>query len=493
ANSTVPFTPDAEPRRHGPPNTIYECWKCARLVETQFHLERPIVPRFCPWCGKPPSSILGREIDGYRIDEVISRGGFGIIYLASNVAQPAMKAAIKFLRPEMAYYRPELVKIFIEEARLTEAIGQTCWNIVRLSNVRERPWPYYFMEYIRGPTLEELIECQRPQRLPLRDCIGFLRGIAKALAVTHSHGRIHRDLKPLNIMIIRAQEIAQPEERVKLLDFGLAMKIAHRRRPDHSGASASGLTTGESDSLVQVAGTPEYMPPESFDGINEFAGDIYSLGVAAYEILTSQRPWKDPSAETERFSYWRDCHMKKAPRPVRELRPEVPKWLARVVADCLEKDPRKRIAETEQLIRRLREPASLWLKLSGAAAALVFAVLLWLVLAGGKTKETLRWNLPSGSPAVVYASSETDLRARQVVASLSSKKVITSCSTSLPDAVDCAVEGRGDIALRFKPGAGGPLLGRTIEVRGGGSGFFFEDAVRFEEDKDPPRFERLRH
>src|SRR5688572_3325324 len=135
-------------------NTLYECWKCSRLVETQYYREKAIVPRFCPWCGKPVSSIIGREIDGYRIDEVISRGGFGIIYLASNIAQPAMKAAVKFLRPEMVYQRPELIKIFIEEARLTEAIGQTCWNIVRLSNVREKPWPYFFMEYIRGSTME---------------------------------------------------------------------------------------------------------------------------------------------------------------------------------------------------------------------------------------------------------------------------------------------------------------------------------------------------
>ncbi len=150
-------------------NTLYECWKCNRLVETQNHQDKMIVPRFCPWCGKQVSSIIGREIDGYRIDEVISRGGFGIIYLASNIAQPAMKAAVKFLRPEMIYLRPELIKIFIEEARLTEAIGQTCWNIVRLSNVREKPWPYFFMEYIRGSTVESYIEASWPKRIPMRD------------------------------------------------------------------------------------------------------------------------------------------------------------------------------------------------------------------------------------------------------------------------------------------------------------------------------------
>src|SRR5262245_10484909 len=73
-------------------NTLFECVRCNRLLETQVYHEKVIVPRYCAWCGKPLSTILGREIDGYRIDELLAKGGFGLIYLASNIAQPKMKA-----------------------------------------------------------------------------------------------------------------------------------------------------------------------------------------------------------------------------------------------------------------------------------------------------------------------------------------------------------------------------------------------------------------
>ncbi len=310
----------------------------------QAHQGRSVVPRFCPWCGKAPSSILGREIDGYRIDEVIAAGSFGLIYLASNLAQPMMKAVVKFLRPDMCYHHPELVKIFVEEARLTEEIGQSCWNIVRVSNVREEPWPYFFMEYVRGTTMDEVIEGTRVKKLPLGDCVGYLRGIAKALAATHFHGRVHRDLKPLNVMVMTSEEVARPEDKIKLLDFGLAMKIASRRvsmRPSRAlDAGTPALPEHDHrDSPIQSAGTPEYMAPEAFDGINDYAADIYSFGVTAYQILTGELPWPEPALGAERLFYWRNAHRKKPPRPIREVRSDIPAWLGRLIMQCLEKDP----------------------------------------------------------------------------------------------------------------------------------------------------------
>ena len=98
-----------------------------------------------------------------------------------------MKAVVKFLKPDLTYQRPEFIKIFVEEARLTEEIGQTCWNVVRVFNVRERPWPYFFMEYLRGKNLDEVINEAGGESIPLCECKGYLRGIAKALAATHVH------------------------------------------------------------------------------------------------------------------------------------------------------------------------------------------------------------------------------------------------------------------------------------------------------------------
>ncbi len=486
-------SPRTAPARKAFVNPLYECCKCNRLVETQMFHERAIVPRFCPWCGKLVSSILGREIDGYRVDEVISHGGFGIIYLASNIAQPAMKAAIKFLRPELVYSRPELIKIFIEEARLTEAIGQTCWNIVRISNVRERPWPSFFMEYVRGPTIERFVEGHRSQKIPLADCKGFLRGIARGLAATHRHGRIHRDLKPLNIMVIRSKEITRPEDRIKLLDFGLALKIASRKASRNASEMTSSHSTssGAPWSPFLTAGTPEYMPPEAFDGINEFAGDIYSFGVTAYELLTGERPWEDPSLETHRLTYWRDCHRMKPPRSIREIRPDTPRWLARVVMRCLEKDPRNRIADADDLLKSMQDPAPRFLKLAVAAAFLLIALLGYYAYSK-RALEPLTWEIDGraaekyleGEGAILYVSSEANLQGRKVVVGLSSGKRVQHWSVT-PQELQGEVLTDGRLSISF-PGAISRIVGSSFSLVGNGEGVRFQGSLRIEMDEKAP-------
>ncbi len=475
-------------------NPLYECCKCSRLVETQMFHERAIVPRYCPWCGKLLSSILGREIDGYRIDEAISHGGFGIIYLASNIAQPAMKAAIKFLRPELVYSHPELIRIFIEEARLTEVIGQTCWNIVRISNVREKPWPYFFMEYIRGSTLEEFIETNRDEGIPLADCKGYLRGIARGLAATHRNGRIHRDMKPLNIMVIRSKEITCPEDRIKLLDFGLALKIASRKASRNASEMTSSRTaaSGAPWSPLLNAGTPEYMPPESFDGINEFAGDIYSFGVTAYELLTGDRPWEDPSVETNRLTYWRDCHRLKPPRSIRELRPDTPRWLARVVMRCLEKDPCLRIEEGESLLKSIQDPAPRFLRLAAAAALLLIAFLGYRVFSD-RPPEPLTWEIDGrpaaksleGESAILYVSPEADLPERKVIVGLSGGKPIENWSVT-PQELQGEILTDGRLSFSV-PGAISRVVGSSFTLAGNGEGVRFQGSLRIELDSEAPR------
>jgi serine/threonine-protein kinase len=358
---------------------LSECSVCQGLLEIQDAGGRMVQPSFCPWCGRPVSTIVGREVDNYRIESLLSKGGFSYVYLAANITQPKMKAVVKILRPELVYRRPELVPVFIEEARLTEEIGQTCWNVVRVFNVREKPWPHFFMEFIRGSTLDAALERCFPGKLPIEDAKGYLRGIAKGLAATHAHGRVHRDLKPLNIMIIESGDIARPEDRIKLLDFGLAMRVAGAAGGTRSSAGGSSLSSflHDLDSPVHAAGTPDYMPPESFDGINESGGDIYSFGVTAYEIITGARPWKDPAAGSDRFFYWRDVHKRIEPRPIRELRPETPWWLVKTVMQCLEKDPRRRIAGAAALSESLREPVPLWGRAAMAAALALLAALVF--------------------------------------------------------------------------------------------------------------------
>lgn len=492
------------------PNTIFECYRCERLVETQYFHERTVVPRFCPWCGKPVSPIVGREIDGYRVDSVIARGGFGIVYLASNIAQSKMKAVIKFLRPEMVYRRPELVRIFVEEARLTEEIGSKCWNVVRVSNVREKPWPYFFMEYLRGATLEEVIEeAAETKPIPLEDCKGYLRGIAKALVATHAHGRVHRDLKPLNIMVIKSQEISRPEERIKLLDFGLAMKIAgakvgqRRSTVDVGGVSELSDFLDQVDSPVQSAGTPEYMPPEAFDGINEFGGDVYSFGIAAYEVLTATRPWKDPSVDTDRFFYWREAHKKKPPRSVREIRSDVPAWLSKVVTQCLEKKPKDRIPSSEALLERLKDPLPTWVWAASAAAALLVAVLVLLAAWPGDRLRVNKWDWEvkergkqlrlegpwsPDQPLKLWVRDTDHLSQIAISVSVGTNRRFSAIEADPSEHVNLRNEGES-FQIDFGPSSA--LLGRSIRLVGSGPGFDFEGAIHIQDDVDPPELDTL--
>ena len=503
---------DERPAAGQEENTLFECVPCERLVETQYVQERTVAPRHCPWCSGPLRSIIGRELDGCRVDEVIGRGGFGLVYLASNLDKPEIKLVVKFLRPTLTYRNPEFVRVFVEEARLTEEIGQSCWNVVRVFHVREKPWPYFFMEYLRGATLEETIEKSVSRRLPLEECKGYLRGIARAIGATHAHERIHRDLKPMNIMVIEGKELAKPEDRIKLLDFGLALQIAGTNADATDGAGGNGLSKvlDQVDSPVRSAGTPEYMAPESFDGINEYAGDIYAFGVTAYDVLAGERPWQDPPLNSNRFFYWRDAHKKTPPRPIREVRSDVPGWLAEVVMRCLEKSPRKRIARAEVLEERLKEPFRWWLWLTAAAGLVLSAYGLFLVLDPPQKMPLKGWEVVQRAadgterPRDALEASELwvrdaeHLKSLLLTATLSGEGRLTRCearvgsrdeTTDASFAAECVLRDAGRaVELRFT--AESPLRDGSVLITGTGGDIEIYELLEVRVDRAPPDIDR---
>ncbi len=478
---------------------LFECRTCERLVDAQLHHGMKFVPNFCPWCGQRLAKLIGRELDGYRLESLISQGGFGLVYLAANVTQPSMKSVVKVLRPSVGYAQPRFIKVFVEEARLTESIGQSCWNIVRVHNVRQEPWPYFFMEYVRGDNLDDVIRDGRG-RLPLRECIGYLQGIARALSATHANRRVHRDLKPLNIMVLKDEQLASAE-RIKVLDFGLAMKTEAKRQaqplgnqPAFDAPDASGVGT----SVVEGSGTPEYMAPEAFDGKSGYEADLYSFGVTAYQMLTGRRPWKDPPPTENRLRYWADCHKTKTPQPIRELRKEVPTWLAATVMLCLEKNPTARVQSAEALINRLRPPLPRWIWIAAAAALIAVGILTWNALFT-LTETPIAWHLNGERlhDRTIYIADAKSLARVELQAALDPSAADAKWSTSHSAA---RVEADGEhVRVTFDAATGElpSLIDRELQIEGRARSFLNElilsGDLSIAVDAKPPRVsERIR-
>src|SRR5262249_53580517 len=185
------------------------------------------------------------------------------------------------------------------------------------------------MEYLPGLTLEALVKQAGP--LPPARAIHFLRQICGALEEAHTHGLIHRDIKPGNIMICERGGI---RDVAKLLDFGLVLPPA-------------GDTDGEK--LTQdntVAGTPAYLSPEQAGGQEavDARSDIYSVGALAYFLLTGLPPFAG-----RRGMKLIPAHLYEAPEPLSGRRPDVPADLEAVILACLAKDPSARFPDAQSL------------------------------------------------------------------------------------------------------------------------------------------------
>jgi serine/threonine protein kinase len=222
--------------------------------------------------------LLGK----YRIVRQLDEGGMSKIYLANQV-DLKREAVVKVLRDELANQTKPLAhfrrEIYIT-SRFRHANAVTYFD----SSLTERCGPVLVMEYLRGLDLGLLL--QREGRLnPER--VGRLLGqLCDVLQAAHAAGIIHRDIKPGNLMIVYP---GTPHETIKLMDFGLAKM-------------SSLLYIGADElfdfTLPPAAGTPEYIAPEQVRTQDmDHRGDLYSVGVVLYELMTGRRPFSSESAE----------------------------------------------------------------------------------------------------------------------------------------------------------------------------------------------------
>jgi serine/threonine-protein kinase len=230
----------------------------------------------------------------------VARGGMGVVYRGRD-PDLGGDLAVKVLRQDHAS-RPEMVRRFLAEAKLTAGLQHP--GIAPVHAVGRVPdgRPYFTMKLIRGRTLAELLR-ERPDpadELP-RWLMAFEQ-VCQAVAYAHSEGILHRDLKPVNVMVGAFGE-------VQVMDWGLAKAL-----PRNGIAAASDTAAGDDGSTPpdagrlevsqpgSVVGTFAYMPPEQANGqaVDERA-DVFGLGAILCEILTGLPPYVGLTAEAVRL------------------------------------------------------------------------------------------------------------------------------------------------------------------------------------------------
>ncbi len=260
---------------------------------------------------------LGR-LAHYQIEEILGRGAFGIVAKAVDERLQRI-VAIKMLCPALAVTSPPR-KRFLREAQIAAAV--THENIVAIHAVEEEPIPYLVMEYVPGNTLQQLLDNQGP--LDVRQTLSIGRQIATGLVAAHAHHLIHRDIKPSNIILA-----TEPENRVKISDFGLARVI------DDGSLTASGV----------VAGTPQYMAPEQARGERlDHRADLFSLGSLLYQVVSGHPPFRAGNAVAVLKRVCEDT-----PRPLDEVISDTPPWLCGIINCLMEKDPDQRYQSAQEV------------------------------------------------------------------------------------------------------------------------------------------------
>jgi serine/threonine-protein kinase len=271
-----------------------------------------------------PTEIAGR----YIVEKKLGAGAFGTVYKAKDKVLKRM-VAIKTIRLEGLAAQgaglEEMLQRFQREAEVSAQLRHP--NIVTIHDLgNAEGLSYLAMEFIDGVGLEKVIA--QAGRLPVERAASLGAQVADALGFAHKNGVVHRDIKPANIMV-------EAGDRVKVTDFGIARLTE----------SAEHLTMTGS-----LLGTPSYMSPEQARG-GEIDGrsDLFSLGCVLYEMLAGRKAFRGESITALIFKI-----ITEPPPPLRELAPDVPEAMLRVVEKAMAKAPEARYQTGNELAEDLR-------------------------------------------------------------------------------------------------------------------------------------------
>jgi serine/threonine protein kinase len=325
--------PTSPQKKAKPPNSADETtafsagWLTSRVFESSA-TKNPSEPATH---AKPAEACMAveRTIAGrFRIQKLLGRGGMGSVYLAHD-EQLDRPIALKIPRlPDDVESAEKSVSRFLREARAAAILSHP--NICPIYDVgQDGDIRFIAMGFVTGSPLTTYVTSDKPQ--PSRQVGLVVRKIALALAAAHQKGILHRDLKPANIMI---DDRGEPI----VMDFGLACRLDDdwETRLTQDG---------------KVVGTPTYMSPEQIDGRCEVgpASDVYSLGVVMYELLVGKCPFHGSLVSV----VGQVLHVE--PKPVADLRPDVPSALAEICQRAMAKDRSNRFESMQEFAAALTE------------------------------------------------------------------------------------------------------------------------------------------
>ncbi len=287
-------------------------------------------------------ALARKDLGPYLLIRELGRGGMGVVYLAEE-RDLHRRVALKILAQGIAS-DTEALERFRREASACARLEHP--NVVAVHGMGEADGcHYYAMEYVEGRPLSEVID---RERVPAERAVFLAMQAARGLGHAHDRGVVHRDVKPHNLLVMRrlsrdAQEprsrraraastpVAEGEELVKVADFGLARMEGSR----------SLTVSGD------IMGTPAYMSPEQARGARLEIGpatDVYSLGATLYEMLVGHPPFQSD----EVAALLRQIDLVE-PTPPRRFVPALDHDLETITMKCLEKDPRRRYANGNEL------------------------------------------------------------------------------------------------------------------------------------------------
>ena len=228
----------------------------------------------------------GARVGPYQIVAELGAGGMGEVYRARD-PRIGREVAVKVLPPSFAV-DADRVRRFEQEARAAGALNHP--NLLTIFDAGTHDGILYIVsELLEGSTLRERMQRAGRPGLAQRRAVEYALQMARGLAAAHGKGIIHRDLKPENIFVT-------DDERVKLLDFGLAKCLAESRDPLAPDAETEEHHERPDTSAGVVLGTASYMSPEQVRGqAVDHRADIFSLGIVLYEMLAGTRPFHGPS------------------------------------------------------------------------------------------------------------------------------------------------------------------------------------------------------